>query len=60
MLMPLSRLCLRLAVGSQESGSEAEIKSFCTGRYHVTFPMFSKVRCKGLRLTCPSITQPVV
>lgn len=36
-------LCWRLAVGSQESGSEAEIKSFCTDHYHVTFPMFSKV-----------------
>lgn len=29
--------------GNQESGSEQEIKAFCTSKYHVTFPMFSKV-----------------
>src|ERR1700743_3438996 len=27
----------------QESGNEAEIKSFCTLKYNVTFPMFAKV-----------------
>lgn len=32
---------------SQESGSEAEIKAFCSDRYHVTFPMFSKVVVNG-------------
>lgn len=29
--------------GSQEPGSAAEIKSFCTERYGVEFPMFQKV-----------------
>jgi glutathione peroxidase len=29
--------------GQQESGSETEIKEFCSSKYHVTFPMFSKV-----------------
>lgn len=33
--------------GGQEPGSEAQIKSFCTGNYKVTFPMFSKVAIKG-------------
>ena len=33
--------------GEQEPGSNAEIKSFCTSRFHVTFPMFSKVHVKG-------------
>jgi glutathione peroxidase len=33
--------------GGQEPGSEAEIKTFCTQRYKVTFPMFSKVSAKG-------------
>eukprot|EP00955_Chlamydomonas_euryale_P032123 336484-Chlamydomonas_euryale.AAC.3 len=33
--------------GNQEAGSEAEIKEFCTSRYHVTFPMFSKVEVNG-------------
>ena len=33
--------------GSQEPGTEAEIKQFCTGKYDVTFPMFSKVSTKG-------------
>ena len=33
--------------GEQEPGSEAEIKSFCTDTYHVTFPMFSKVKVNG-------------
>ena len=32
---------------SQEPGSEAEIKQFCTATYGVTFPMFSKVSVKG-------------
>jgi glutathione peroxidase len=31
----------------QEPGSEAEIKQFCTSRYNVTFPMFSKIKVKG-------------
>jgi len=33
--------------GGQEPGSEAEIKKFCSVQYHVTFPMFAKVRTKG-------------
>ena len=33
--------------GGQEPGSEAEIKQFCNLRYHVTFPMFAKVKTKG-------------
>ncbi|HEY2159352.1 MAG TPA: glutathione peroxidase [Isosphaeraceae bacterium] len=33
--------------GSQEPGSNEEIKSFCTGKYNVTFPMFSKIVVKG-------------
>lgn len=33
--------------GGQEPGSEAQIKEFCTGKYEVSFPMFSKVSVKG-------------
>jgi glutathione peroxidase len=33
--------------GSQEPGSEAEIKSFCQLNYGVTFPLFSKVDVNG-------------
>jgi len=33
--------------GSQEPGTEAEIKAFCTTTYGVTFPMFSKLSVKG-------------
>lgn len=33
--------------GGQEPGSEAQIKSFCTENYKVTFPMFFKVSIKG-------------
>jgi len=32
---------------SQEPGTEAEIKSFCTLTYGVTFPMFAKISVKG-------------
>ena len=32
---------------NQESGSEAEIKTFCNRKYHVTFPMMSKVSVTG-------------
>jgi glutathione peroxidase len=31
----------------QEPGTEAEIKEFCSTKYNVTFPMFSKVEVKG-------------
>ena len=33
--------------GGQEPGTNAEIKTFCTGKYNVTFPMASKVSVKG-------------
>ena len=33
--------------GAQEPGTNAEIKQFCTSKYNVTFPMFSKVVVKG-------------
>ncbi|MBX9769709.1 MAG: glutathione peroxidase [Bdellovibrionales bacterium] len=33
--------------GSQEPGSDAEIKKFCDLKYKVTFPMFSKDIVKG-------------
>jgi glutathione peroxidase len=32
---------------SQEPGTNAEIKTFCTNKYNVTFPMMSKVSVKG-------------
>lgn len=33
--------------GAQEPGTNAEIKTFCSTKYSVTFPMFSKVSVKG-------------
>lgn len=33
--------------GHQEPGDEAEIKSFCSLNYDVTFPMFAKVEVNG-------------
>lgn len=33
--------------GSQEPGSEADIKEFCSLTYGVSFPMFSKVEVNG-------------
>jgi len=33
--------------GHQEPGDEAEIASFCTTKYDVTFPMFSKIEVNG-------------
>jgi glutathione peroxidase len=32
---------------NQESGTDAEIKTFCNTKYHVTFPMMSKVSVVG-------------
>lgn len=32
---------------SQEPGTDEEIKTFCSTRYNVTFPMFSKISVKG-------------
>lgn len=33
--------------GKQEPGTDQEIKEFCTSRFHVTFPVFSKIVVKG-------------
>lgn len=33
--------------GAQEPGSDAEIAQFCSSKYGVTFPMFSKIVVKG-------------
>ncbi|MCA9292992.1 MAG: glutathione peroxidase [Phycisphaerales bacterium] len=33
--------------GGQEPGTDKEIKQFCTEKYSVTFPMFSKISVKG-------------
>jgi len=33
--------------GKQEPGSDADIKSFCTTKYKVSFPMVSKIVVKG-------------
>lgn len=32
---------------SQEPGTDAQIKTFCTAKYNVTFPMMSKISVKG-------------
>ena len=37
--------------GAQEPGSNQEIKTFCTSKYHVTFPMMAKVSVKGSDIT---------
>ena len=31
----------------QEPGTDADIKTFCSTKYNVTFPMFSKISVKG-------------
>lgn len=33
--------------GHQEPGTDAEIKQFCSSKYRVTFPIFSKIVVKG-------------
>ena len=33
--------------GSQEPGTNEEIKTFCSTKYNVTFPIFSKISVKG-------------
>lgn len=33
--------------GGQEPGTETEIKTFCSTKYNVKFPMFSKLSAKG-------------
>ena len=35
--------------GGQEPGTEADVKTFCTTRYGVTFPLFSKIDVNGPR-----------
>lgn len=37
--------------GSQEPGTNAEIKTFCSTKYSVTFPMMAKVSVKGSDIT---------
>jgi glutathione peroxidase len=37
--------------GGQEPGSNEEIKTFCSSKYQVTFPMYSKVSVKGADAT---------
>ena len=33
--------------GQQEPGTDEEIKSFCSSKYNVTFPLFAKIVVKG-------------
>lgn len=33
--------------GGQEPGTDAEVKTFCSTKYNVTFPMMSKIHVKG-------------
>jgi glutathione peroxidase len=33
--------------GEQEPGTNSDIKAFCTTKYNVTFPMFSKISVRG-------------
>jgi glutathione peroxidase len=37
--------------GAQEPGSNQEIKTFCSAKYNVTFPMMAKVSVKGSDIT---------
>src|SRR3981189_1121121 len=37
--------------GSQEPGTNQEIKTFCASKFHVTFPMMAKVSVKGEDIT---------
>jgi glutathione peroxidase len=37
--------------GGQEPGTNQEIKTFCSAKYHVTFPMMAKVSVKGSDIT---------
>src|SRR5258705_7705738 len=37
--------------GSQEPGTNAEIKTFCSTKYNVTFPLMAKVSVKGSDIT---------
>lgn len=33
--------------GGQEPGNEAQIKTFCSSKYDVTFPLFAKIKTQG-------------
>ena len=33
--------------GGQEPGTNEEIKTFCSSKYNVTFPIYSKISVKG-------------
>ena len=35
--------------GGQESGTNAEIKEFCSANFHVAFPLFDKIEVNGAR-----------
>jgi glutathione peroxidase len=37
--------------GGQEPGTNQEIKTFCSAKYHVSFPMMAKVSVKGSDIT---------
>src|SRR5271167_3199524 len=37
--------------GAQEPGTNQEIKTFCSAKYHVSFPMMAKVSVKGSDIT---------
>jgi glutathione peroxidase len=37
--------------GAQEPGTNQEIKTFCSSKFHVTFPMMAKVSVKGDDIT---------
>jgi glutathione peroxidase len=37
--------------GGQEPGTNQEIKTFCSAKYHVSFPMMAKVSVKGTDIT---------
>ncbi len=45
-LVPLGFPCNQF--GSQESKSDASIQEFCSLKYHVSFPMFSKIEVNGI------------
>jgi glutathione peroxidase len=36
--------------GGQEPGTDEEIKTFCSSKYNVTFPMYSKISVKGAEI----------
>jgi glutathione peroxidase len=35
--------------GGQEPGTNAEIKNFCSSKFHVTFPLFDKIAVNGAK-----------